>query len=113
MHRIAPDHGRNDARHLAFRHGALDDLIDPAEHSRVETITVAHAATLLAGPALGPAHRSTKSSAVLWPTSLCSKRFSERHESHLILALRIGGWGFDERQRGASSNARPGSVDFL
>ena len=54
MQRLAPGHGRNDARHLALRYGTLDDLIDLAEYSRVETVTVGHAATLwpaLAGTA--------------------------------------------------------------
>lgn len=46
MHELAPGHGGDDTGHLALRHGTLDDLIDPAEHSRVEPITVAHAATL-------------------------------------------------------------------
>jgi hypothetical protein len=45
MHDLTAGHGRNDARRLALRHGALDDLINPGEHSAV-AIDVIHAARL-------------------------------------------------------------------
>jgi hypothetical protein len=55
MHRLAPRHSRDDARHLALHHGMLDNLVDPADDSRVQPITVAHTTTL--GPELDSASR--------------------------------------------------------
>jgi hypothetical protein len=45
MHDLTAGHSRDDARRLALRHRALDDLINPDERSAV-VIDVIHAARL-------------------------------------------------------------------
>jgi hypothetical protein len=75
--------------HLALHYGMLDNLIDPAEHSCVQPITVAHTTTL--GPELDSPGRETapgccppldQKLAVQSPRSLAANGLGDPRSAH-------------------------------